>query len=84
MGIIDQQTQAQKTIIESAALAQKRQQEGYTYQQERAFDVAERVAQKSKSCFQWGADVVKETACVDSLETFTSCNTAYGTNKAPC
>ena len=32
-------------MIESQALAQKRAQEGYTYQQERGFDVAEQVAQ---------------------------------------
>ena len=45
VGIIDQQTSAQKMIIESQALATKRAQEGYTYQNERGFDVAERVAQ---------------------------------------
>ena len=39
VGIIDQQTEAQRKIIESAALAQKRAQEGYSYQQERQFDV---------------------------------------------
>ena len=39
--IIHAQTEAQKTVIESQALATKRQQEGYTYQQERGFDVAE-------------------------------------------
>ena len=43
--IIHAQTEAQKTIIESQALATKRVQEGYTYQQERGFDVAEKVAQ---------------------------------------
>ncbi len=42
--VIDAQTQAQKTVIESQALAAKRAQEGYTYQQERGFDVAEEVA----------------------------------------
>jgi len=42
--IIYAQTEAQKTIIESQALATKRMQEGYTYQQERGFDVAEKVA----------------------------------------
>ncbi|MBE5737154.1 MAG: SPFH domain-containing protein [Clostridiales bacterium] len=41
VGIIDEQTRAQQTIIESQALATKRAQEGYTYQQERGFDVAE-------------------------------------------
>lgn len=43
--IIYSQTEAQKTVIESQALATKRAQEGYTYQQERGFDVAEKVAQ---------------------------------------
>lgn len=43
--IIDQQTQAQKTIIEAQGIAQKRNIEGFTYQQERGFDVAEKVAQ---------------------------------------
>lgn len=44
VGIIDQQTEAQKTIIESQAIATKRAQEGYTYQQERGFDVAQDAA----------------------------------------
>ena len=43
--IIHAQTQAQKTVIASQAMATKRAQEGYTYQQERGFDVAEKVAQ---------------------------------------
>lgn len=41
VSIIDEQTKAQQTIIESQAIATKRAQEGYTYQQERGFDVAE-------------------------------------------
>jgi len=45
VGIIDQQTNAQKMVIESQAIATKRAQEGYTYQHERGFDVAEKVAQ---------------------------------------
>jgi hypothetical protein len=45
VGIIDQQTSAQRMVIESQGLATKRAQEGYTYQHERGFDVAERVAQ---------------------------------------
>lgn len=44
VGIIDKQTEARKMVIESEALATKRRQEGYTYQQERGFDVAEKVA----------------------------------------
>ena len=44
VGVIEQQTQAQRMIIEAQGLAQKRALEGFTYQQERGFDVAERVA----------------------------------------
>jgi hypothetical protein len=44
VGIIDQQTEAQKLVIQSQAIAQKRAQEGYTYQQERGFDVAQTIA----------------------------------------
>lgn len=43
--IIYAQTEAQKTVIESQAMATKRAQEGYTYQQEQAFKVAEKVAE---------------------------------------
>ena len=43
--LIYAQTQAQKVIIDSQAQATKRAQEGYTYAQERGFDVAVRVAQ---------------------------------------
>lgn len=42
--LIYAQTEAQKTVIASQAMATKRAQEGYTYQQERGFDVAEKVA----------------------------------------
>ncbi len=42
--IIHAQTKAQKVIIDSQAQATKRAQEGYTYQQERSFDVATEVA----------------------------------------
>lgn len=42
--IIYAQTEAQKTVIDSQAQATKRAQEGYTYQQERGFDVAQTVA----------------------------------------
>lgn len=42
--VISAQTEAQKTIIASQAMATKRAQEGYTYQQERGFDVAQDVA----------------------------------------
>lgn len=43
--IIYAQTAAQKVVIDSQAQATKRAQEGYTYAQERGFDVAEKVAQ---------------------------------------
>ena len=43
--IIDAETEAQKTVIDSKAQATKRAQEGYTYQQDRGFDVAEKVAE---------------------------------------
>lgn len=43
--IINAETEAQKTVIGSKAQATKRMQEGYTYAQERGFDVAEKVAQ---------------------------------------
>ena len=42
--LIHAQTEAQKVIIDSQAQATKRAQEGYTYQQERGFDVATQVA----------------------------------------
>ena len=42
--IIDAETEAQKTVIDSKAQATKRVQEGYTYQQERGFDVATEIA----------------------------------------
>lgn len=43
--IIHQQTEAQKMSIQAQALAQKRQIEGYTYQQEKAYGVASRLAE---------------------------------------
>lgn len=45
VAVIDQNTEAKKTIIEAGALAQKRNIEGYTYHQERGFDIAEKVAE---------------------------------------
>ncbi len=44
VSVIDQETESQKTIIEAQGIAQKRNIEGYTYQQERGFDVAEKMA----------------------------------------
>lgn len=43
--LIHAQTEAQKVVIDSQAQAAKRAQEGYTYAQERGFDVAEKAAQ---------------------------------------
>lgn len=45
VGVIDQQTETQKMVIEAEGLAKKRAAEGYTYQQERGFDVAGKVAE---------------------------------------
>lgn len=42
--VIDAETEAKQTVIDSQSQATKRQQEGYSYQQERGFDVAEKVA----------------------------------------
>lgn len=42
--IIEQETEKQKMILEAEGKATKRQIEGYTYQQERGFDVAQAVA----------------------------------------
>lgn len=45
VSVIDAETEAQKVVIDSQAQATKRAQEGYTYAQERGFDVAEKVAE---------------------------------------
>lgn len=45
LGVINQQTEAQKIVIEAQALAAKRQLEGYTYQQEQSFEVSKLAAQ---------------------------------------
>ena len=45
IGLIDQQTIAQRMVIESQGIAQKRATEGYSYQEERRFDVSEKVAE---------------------------------------
>lgn len=42
--VINAETEAQKVIIDSQAQATKRAQEGYTYAEERRFDVAEKAA----------------------------------------
>ncbi len=43
--VINAETEAKKTVIESQARATVRSQEGYTYQQERGFDVADKAAE---------------------------------------
>lgn len=45
--VIHAQTEAQKVVIDSQAQATKRMQEGYTYQQERGFDVAQDAARNA-------------------------------------
>ena len=45
LALIEQQTKAQSIVMEAEAIAQKRQLEGYTYQQEKGFEVAKEVAQ---------------------------------------
>ena len=47
--VIHAQTEAQKVVIDSQAQATKRMQEGYTYQQERGFDVAQDAARNEAS-----------------------------------
>lgn len=44
VSIINEQTKAQQTVIEAEAIAKKRQLEGYTYQQEKGFEVASEMA----------------------------------------
>lgn len=44
IGMIEQETQKQRMVMEAEARAKKRMLEGYTYQEERSFDVAERMA----------------------------------------
>lgn len=45
VGLIDEQTKSQRMIIEAEGISQKRKLEGYTYQEERSFDVSEKFAQ---------------------------------------
>lgn len=49
VGVIEQETEAKKMVIEAQGIAEKRKTEGYTYQQERGFDVAEKVAANEAS-----------------------------------
>lgn len=43
--LIDEETKAKATVMEAEAMARKRQVEGYTYQQEKGYEVARDVAQ---------------------------------------
>lgn len=45
LGLIDEETEKQRRIIEAEGLAEKRKIEGYSYAQERGYDVAEKVAE---------------------------------------
>lgn len=74
VGVIDAQTSAQKTVIESQALATKRAQEGYTYQDERSFDVAETVAGS-------GAPMPFASVTIGSAPTHTATAPATSENK---
>lgn len=47
--LIDQQTDKEKMILEAEGIAAKRRLEGYSYQDERGFDVAERIAQNEST-----------------------------------
>jgi len=49
VSVIQAQTEAQRMVIESQAMATKRAQEGYSYQQERGFDVMGDVARNEGS-----------------------------------
>lgn len=49
VGVIDETTMAKRVVIESQGIAQKRNIEGYTYQQERSFDVSEKLAENEGS-----------------------------------
>lgn len=42
-------TEAEKTVIEAEALAEKRRREGYTYKDERQFNVAEKMAENESA-----------------------------------
>lgn len=44
VGLVDQETEAKRMVIQAGGIAQKRVIEGYTYKDERSFDVAEAVA----------------------------------------
>ena len=43
--VINQETEKKKMVIEAEGIAEKRKTEGYTYQEERGYDVAEKIAE---------------------------------------
>lgn len=43
--VINQETEKKKMIIEAEGIAEKRKTEGYSYQEERGYDIAEKMAQ---------------------------------------
>ena len=45
VGVINQETEAKKMVINAKALAEKRKTEGYTYQEQRKYDALEKMAQ---------------------------------------
>ena len=45
VSVIDEETEKRRRIIQAEGIAEKRKIEGYTYAQERGFDVAEKVAE---------------------------------------
>lgn len=45
VGLIDEQTRAKRMVIESQGIAQKRSMEGYSYHDERGYNVAEKIAE---------------------------------------
>lgn len=49
VNLINMQTEAQMRVIEAQSIAEKRRVEGYTYQDERSFDVAEKVAENENA-----------------------------------
>ena len=82
VGIIEQVTASSKMVIEAEGIAQKRITEGYTYQQERGFDVAEKAAENEgignllnsksasiKYCDSCGVELTPDTKFCDNCGT---------------
>ena len=45
VGVINQETEKKKMVIEAEGIAEKRKTEGYSYQEERSYNVAEKIAE---------------------------------------